>query len=153
MTLTKISIICAECFGELRTEQFPWKRITMKDMDDRKAMENGPFFAAYEKRMMIVYIPPLFLHETFVCQKPTVSKCNITGLWKMHDERLLWACEKLPQRVPYRVPCEYLYKTYTAVCAMHMSLTSHYMLQAMLIWGMNKFRCILAKLLEYPFHR
>lgn len=108
---------CAECFGELQIELFPWGKKVTRNMNDKTTTENDPFLAAYEKRVIIAYVPPLFLYETFTCQKPTASKCNITCLWKIYDERLLWACETLPQTVVYNVEGGHVYKNiYCVLC-------------------------------------
>jgi hypothetical protein len=93
---------CAECFGELIDDLFLWRKVIVSgttNENDRVAVD--PFLAAYDEKIVIVFLPPRVLHARFVCQEPRISKCNKTGFWSSYDERLLWACETLPQTVIY----------------------------------------------------
>lgn len=91
---------CAECFGEVDDDLFPWQKLIVSDaMNENVRVGLDPFLAAYDKKAVIVFIPPRVLHQSFICNEPDISKCNETGMWRTYDERLRLACETLPQKV------------------------------------------------------
>jgi hypothetical protein len=84
---------CAKCSGEKLDDLYPWKLLMFSNDSDSLS---DPFLNAYDGKSMISHLPPTFLRNRSECTLPRIRKCNVTGMWGRYDERLIWACEKIP---------------------------------------------------------